>query len=79
MYRINKPLSMKSIGFSTEDVDTFIVMFARNTESNYILKILGKISVSLIEKKEFVEMLRLSNTIDIRDYLINIINNEEED
>ncbi|CUU45349.1 BglG family transcription antiterminator [Clostridium beijerinckii] len=79
VYRINKPLSMKSIGFSTEDVDTFIVMFARNTESNYILKILGKISVSLIEKKEFVEMLRLSNTIDIRDYLINIINNEEED
>jgi mannitol operon transcriptional antiterminator len=79
VYRINKPLKMKSIGFSEEDVDTFIVMFARNAESNYILKILGKISVSLIEKKEFVEMLKLSNAIDIRDYLINIINNEEED
>lgn len=79
VYRIKKPLSMKSIGFSTEEVDTFIVMFARNTESNYILKVLGKISVSLIEKKEFVEVLKLSSTIDIRNYLINIINNEEED
>ncbi|MBC2456072.1 BglG family transcription antiterminator [Clostridium beijerinckii] len=79
VYRIDKPLAMKSIGFSTEDIDTFIVMFARNNESNYILKILGKVSVSLIEQKEFVEMLKLSNTIDIRDYLINIINNEEED
>jgi len=79
VYRIEKPLAMKSIGFSEEQVDTFIVMFARNNESNYILKILGKISVSLIEKKEFVEVLKLSNAIDIRDYLINIINNEEED
>ncbi|RII32743.1 PRD domain-containing protein [Clostridium chromiireducens] len=79
VYRINTPLDMKSIGFSTEQVDTFIVMFARNAESNYILKILGKISVSLIEKKEFIETLKLSNAIDIRDYLINIINNEEED
>lgn len=78
VYRIKKPLDMKSIGFSTEEVDTFIVMFARNKESNYILKILGKISASLIEKKEFVEVLKLSNTIDIRNYLINIINNEEE-
>lgn len=79
VYRINKSLTMKSIGFSEEEVDTFIVMFARNSESNYILKILGKISVSLIEKKEFVEILKSSNVIDIRDYLINIINNEEED
>src|SRR5471030_1395691 len=79
VYRIEKPLVMKSIGFSEEQVDTFIVMFARNNESNYILKILGKISVSLIEKKEFVEVLKLSNAVDIRDYLINIINNEEED
>ena len=79
VYRIKKSLAMKSIGFSTEEVDTFIVIFARNNESNYILKILGKISVSLIEKKEFVEVLKSSNTIDIRDCLISIINNEEDD
>ncbi|AGF55916.1 mannitol operon transcriptional antiterminator [Clostridium saccharoperbutylacetonicum] len=79
VYRINNPLSMKSVGFSEEKVDTFIVMFARNDESNYILKILGKISASLIEKKEFVKVLKSGNAIEIRDYLINIINNEEED
>ncbi|EKQ52222.1 MULTISPECIES: BglG family transcription antiterminator [unclassified Clostridium] len=79
VYRINNPLAMKSVGFSEEKVDTFIVMFARNNESNYILKILGKISASLIEKEEFVDILKLGNAIEIRDYLINIINNEEED
>lgn len=79
VYRLDKPLEMKSIGFSIEEVDTFIVMFARSTESNYILKILGKISASLIEQEEFVEVLKIGNAIDIRDYLINIINNEEED
>ncbi|WP_297422416.1 BglG family transcription antiterminator [Clostridium sp.] len=79
VYRINTPLVMKSVGFSEEKVDTFIVMFARNNESNYILKILGKISASLIEKEEFVDILKLGNAIEIRDYLINIINNEEED
>lgn len=79
VYRINKPLAMRSIGFSVEDVDTFIVMFARNAESNYILKILGKISVSLIEKKEFIEVLKLSSAVEIREFLINIINNEEEE
>lgn len=79
VYRLDKPLHMKSIGFSMEDVDTFIVMFARNSESNYMLKVLGKISVSLIEEQEFVEMLKVSNAMDIRDYLINIIDNEEEE
>jgi mannitol operon transcriptional antiterminator len=79
VYRINNPLAMKSVGFSEEKVDTYIVMFARNDESNYILKILGKISASLIEKKEFVKVLKSGNAIEIRDYLINIINNEEED
>lgn len=79
VYRLEKPLCMNSIGFSTEDVEAFIVMFARNNESNYMLKVLGKISVSLIEEQEFVEMLKSSNAMDIRDHLINIINNEEEE
>lgn len=79
VYRTNKTIPMKSIGFSTEDVDTFMVILARNKESNYILKNLGKISVSLIENKEFIEVLKSSNAIDIRNYLISIINNEEED
>jgi mannitol operon transcriptional antiterminator len=78
VYRIDKPFGMSSIGFTIEDVDTFLVMIARNNESNYILQILGKISIALIEKKEFIEVLKLSNVIDIRNYLINIVNKEEE-
>ncbi|MBC2579574.1 BglG family transcription antiterminator [Clostridium sp. DJ247] len=78
VYRIENPLRMASIGFSTEDVDTFLVLLARNNESNYILRLLGKISVSLIEKKNFTEVLRIGNIKDIRNYLVNIVNKEEE-
>jgi mannitol operon transcriptional antiterminator len=78
VYRIDKPLCMGSIGFTTEDVDTFLVMIARENESNYILKVLGKVSISLIEKKDFINLLKLSNIADIRNYLIETVNNKEE-
>lgn len=78
VYRLQKPLHMASVGFSTEGVDTFLVMLARNSESNYILQLLGKVSVELIESKEFIEILKIGNIKDIRDYLIKVINIEEE-
>ncbi|PRR70114.1 BglG family transcription antiterminator [Clostridium thermopalmarium] len=78
VYRIDEPLCMGSIGFTTEDVDTFLVMIARENESNYILKVLGKVSISLIEKKDFINLLKLSNIADIRNYLIETVNNKEE-
>lgn len=78
VYRLQKPFRMASVGFSTEDVDTFLVMLARSSESNYILQLLGKVSVALIESKEFIDILKLGNIKDIRNYLINIVNIEED-
>ncbi|ADL52123.1 BglG family transcription antiterminator [Clostridium cellulovorans] len=78
VYRLEKSLSMGSVGFTTEDVDTFLVLLARNSESNYILQMLGKVSSALIEYDDFVEMLKIGNLKDIRDYLINIVNIEED-
>jgi len=78
VYRIEEPLKMSSIGFSTEDVNTFLVLLARKSESNYILQLLGKISVSLIEDEEFVETLKIGSIADIRNKLIDIVNKEEE-
>lgn len=78
VFRLKKPLRMASVGFSTEDVDTFLVMLARNSESNYILQLLGKVSIALIESKEFIDILKLGNIKDIRNYLINIVNIEED-
>jgi len=76
-YRLQNPIEMKSIGFSFEDVDTFFVMFARKNESNYILELLGKISISLVEGKRFIRLLRLGNIKDIRTELVHILNREE--
>lgn len=76
-YRLRNPIKMKSLGFSSEDVDTFLVMFARKDESNYILELLGKISMSLVEGRRFVELLRLGNVKDIRTELVRILNREE--
>ncbi|MDD7795923.1 BglG family transcription antiterminator [Clostridium sp. 'White wine YQ'] len=78
VYRVEDPIRMSSIGFSTEEVGTFLVLLARQNESNYILQLLGKISVSLIEQKEFVETLKIGSITDIRNNLINIVNKEED-
>ncbi|MBK1811057.1 BglG family transcription antiterminator [Clostridium sp. YIM B02505] len=78
VYRITEPLSMTSIGFATEQTGTFLVLIARRDESNYILQLLGKISVALIEDKNFVKILKLGGITDIRNYLVNIVNKEED-
>ncbi|AJA48949.1 transcriptional regulator MtlR [Clostridium pasteurianum DSM 525 = ATCC 6013] len=78
VYHVKEPIISQGIGFSKESVNTFLVMIARNEESNYILQFLGRISIALIENKEFIENLKSSNLIDIRKQLINIGNDEGE-
>lgn len=77
VYRLPNFIEMKSIGFSLEKVNTFLVMLARKNESNYILELLGKISIALVEDKKFAKVLRLGNIMDIRNELIGILNMEE--
>ncbi|MDI3529746.1 MAG: mannitol operon transcriptional activator [Thermoanaerobacter sp.] len=78
VYKLKTPLKMKSVGFSYEEVDTFLVMLARKTESSEILEMLGKISISLIEDKAFNEILRLGDIKDIRNSLVTILNDTQE-
>lgn len=78
VYHVEEPIISEGVGFSKESVSTFLVMVARNKESNYILEFLGRISISLIENKKFIENLKSSNVIDIRKELINIGNDGEE-
>jgi mannitol operon transcriptional antiterminator len=75
-YRLKGGMVMKSIGFEDENVDTFIVMLARKNEDSYILEQLGKISISLIEDKQFTEALRLGDIKDLRSALVKILNEE---
>lgn len=78
VYHVEKPIISDGVGFSQESVSTFLVMIARNEESNYILEFLGRISISLIENKKFIEDLKSSNVVNIRKDLINIGNDEGE-
>lgn len=77
VYRIDKFFSMSSRGFSTEGVNTFLVLLARNNEYNYILQFLGKISAALIEKENFVKILKFGEINDIRNCLIDVVNEDE--
>lgn len=77
VYRLKDCMRLKSVGFADEDVNTFIVLLARKTESPYILEQMGKISISLIEKKDFTENLRLGDIKDIRSSIIKILNEED--
>lgn len=77
VYRLKKPMKLKSSGFADENVDTFIVLLARKSEYSYVLEQMGKISISLIESKEFTETLRLGDIKDLRNFAIKILNEEE--
>ncbi|MDF2883313.1 MAG: mtlR1, partial [Clostridiaceae bacterium] len=77
VYRLKDCMKLTSVGFADEDVNTFIVLLARKTENPYILEQMGKISISLIEKKDFTENLRLGDIKDIRSSIIKILNEED--
>lgn len=77
-FRLKNFIKSKGIGYSSEEVDTFLVMLARKDESNYILELLGKISVALVENDLFAEVLRFGDLKDIRNELVEILNKEEE-
>ena len=77
VYRLKNYMRLKSMGFAEENVDTFIVMLARKNEDNYVLEQIGKISISLIEDKNFTEILRLGDIKDLSNSLIKILNMEE--
>lgn len=77
VYRLKEHMKLKSSGFEDENVDTFIVLLARKNEFSYVLEQMGKISISLIEKKDFTEILRLGDIKDLRNSIIKILNEEE--
>ncbi|WPC44587.1 BglG family transcription antiterminator [Clostridium sp. JS66] len=77
VYRLKHSIQLKSSGFEDESVDTFIVLLARKNEYSYVLEKMGKISIALIEDKNFTEILRLGDIKDLRNSIIKILNQEE--
>jgi mannitol operon transcriptional antiterminator len=77
VYRLKKPMKLKSSGFAAENVDTFMVLLARKNEDSNVLEKMGKISIALIEDEQFTETLRLGDIKDLRNSIIEIINEEE--
>lgn len=75
--RLKKKMTLKSVGFADENVDTFILMLARKDEHKYILEQMGKISISLIEDKKFTETIRLGGIKDLRSSMIRILNGRD--
>lgn len=78
VYRLEKPLQMASIGFSIEDVDTYFVMLAKLSDNNEALKLLGKISIALIENKDFIKKLRSADIESNKEIIRNIIQTRED-
>lgn len=79
VFRLTKPIMMKSIGFSYENVNVIFVMLARRKEDSNILEMLGEISIALAESENFKDVLKFGNIKDIRDELIKILNKSQED
>ncbi len=77
VFRLPEYLETKGVGYLPESVDTFLVMLARKNESNYILELLGKISVALVEEDSLAEALRFGDLKDIRNKLVEMLNREK--
>lgn len=77
VYRLKAGMTLSSIEFADENVDTFIVMLARKNEHPYVLEEMGKISISLIEDRNFTEVLRFGDIKDLSSSLIKILSEEE--
>ncbi|WP_300383807.1 PTS sugar transporter subunit IIA [Clostridium sp.] len=78
VYRLEKGIPMASIGFSMEEVSTFFVMLARASNENEALKYLGKISIALIENKDFTDKLKSADVESNIDIIKTIIYTREE-
>lgn len=78
VYRLKKPLQMASIGFSMEDVDTFFVMLAKISNTDDVLKLLGRISIGLIENEDFIKKLRTADVESNKEIIRNIIQTRED-
>ena len=78
VYRLSKGIPMASIGFSMEEVTTFFVMLARTSNESEALKYLGKISIALIENKEFTEKLKIADIESNIDMIRTIIYTRED-
>ncbi|MDP4088716.1 MAG: BglG family transcription antiterminator [Bacillota bacterium] len=76
VYRLKENVVLKSVGFANESVDTFILLLARKNEIAYSLEQLGKVSISLIENKNFIDVLRFGDIKDLRSFLVQIFNEE---
>lgn len=77
VFRLNNFINMESVNFSKENVDAFLVMLARRDESSFLLELLGRISISMVEEMKFTEILRLGDITDIRNVLVEILSREE--
>ncbi|ORX22707.1 antitermination protein BlgG [Thermoanaerobacterium sp. PSU-2] len=73
IYRLSRPIKMRSIGFTHEEVDTILVMLARKKEDNTVLEMLGEISIALVENDDFKDALKYGNIDDVKNIIINVL------
>jgi mannitol operon transcriptional antiterminator len=77
VYRLKENMKLRSIGFDCENVDTFIVLLAKKKEHPFVLEQMGRISMSLIEKKNISKILRKYDIENLRIEMDEILNREE--
>jgi PRD domain./PTS system, Lactose/Cellobiose specific IIB subunit./Phosphoenolpyruvate-dependent sugar phosphotransferase system, EIIA 2. len=74
IFRLVKPLNMKSIGFNVERVSTVLVMLAPAREEPEVIALLGRISSALIEDDKFLNVLKMGDIKEIREAILNVFN-----
>ncbi|MDI6600884.1 MAG: BglG family transcription antiterminator [Thermoanaerobacteraceae bacterium] len=78
IFKLVRPLNMRSIGFNMEKVSTVLVMLAPIKERPEVIALLGKISSALIESDDLLNALKMGDIKEIREAILNVFNKRQE-
>ncbi len=78
VYRLDSPILMQSVGKTSDDVDSVLVLLARADEDPVVIKLLGRLSSALVMEESILEILRTSEIENVRECIFYALNQTQE-
>ncbi|WDL99073.1 BglG family transcription antiterminator [Alicyclobacillus sp. ALC3] len=76
--RLTAPLTLKGVAGTAEQVDTVLVLLARESESLTIIQCLGRLSSALVMDRDMVDLLRQAPVGEVRERMRQAMETIEE-
>jgi mannitol operon transcriptional antiterminator len=78
VHHLATPISMQGVGEAYEEVDSVLVLLARDDESPVVIELLGRLSAALVMDGSTLNTLRGAPITEIRQCIIRALNHKQE-